>query len=410
MTQGDAGDEFPLPDDVDYSGTATTYLQPARPARSDFFAWHHPRKQYVREKQWTNAVMGAMQGRDAADRIKYVGLPGIDLLDVRQLLRTVCEPTGRPLQYVGFDTAAGSESPAATELNISESELDARPLVHKPSGVRPDDIRYVGRRNTGAWRAVSSLGHVDVVNFDLTTTVFDGSANDPDTYMRAVKEVLALQAGNPNPWVMLLTTKVDNTMEEVAIEPLLEQLKASLDACPDLREAIEKCGIDVPSSLSDETCPEDVRRILALTGAMQWMHGLVQSGRLKAKMKVGSCFFYTSFATGGIVDMASLVMRFDPIPTELEDVVYRSADASPDRQQEHETSVCAQFVRQYVKIVDGVDIDARLRDDRALRDEMFELSAALLEEARYSRDDYAVWVDDQARVSGRIADRRPAVD
>lgn len=404
MTEGDAGDEFPLPDDVDYSGTATPYLQPDRPTRSDFSAWHHPRKQYVREKQWTNAVKGVMELRDPVDRIKYVGLPGIDLLDVRQLLRTVCEPTSRHLQFVGFDIAAGSEGPAATELNISQSELYARALIHKPSEVRPDDIRYVGRRNTGAWRAVKSLGHVDVVNLDLTTTVFDASSHEPESYMCTVKEILSLQAGNPNPWVMLLTTKVDDTMEAAAIEPLLEKLKASLDQCPELAEAIEQSGIELPSSLSDDSCPDDVRRILALAGAMQWMLSLVQSGRLKAKLKVESCFFYTSFTTGGVIDMASLVIRFDPIVAELEDRVYtptgvspdQDQDEKPDLEQRQENPLCSQYVRQYTRISGGADIGARLQDDMSLRREMVELSASLLEEARYSREEYAVWVDSQA--------------
>lgn len=396
MTGIERDDGFPLPGDIDYSGTEETYLQPGRPSRSDFFAWHHPRKQYVREKQWTNAVRGVMQRRDLADRIKYVGLPGIDLLDVRQLLRTVCEPIGRHLQYVGFDISAGSEGPAATELNISQSELDARAFIHKPSGVRPDDIRYVGRRNTGAWRAVKNLGHVDVVNLDLTTTVFDASSHEPESYMCTVKEILALQAGNPNPWVMLLTTKVDDTMEATAIEPLLAKLKASVDECPDLGEAIKQSGIEVPTSLIDAGCPDDVRRILALVGAMQWMLGLVQSGRLKSKMKVESCFFYTSFATGGVIDMASLVLRFDPVLTELEDGVYTPPGVPPVPDSESAKQLCAQYVRQFERIVDGPDIGARLQEDLSLRKEMTELSASLLEEARYSRDDYMAWVENEA--------------
>jgi hypothetical protein len=394
MTEDDTSDGFPLPDEVDYSGTAPAYVQPVRPTRSDFYAWHHPRKQYVREKQWTNAVNGVMRGRDAADRIKYVGLPGIDLLDVRQLLRTVCEPTGRRLQYVGFDIAAGSESPAATELNISESELRARTLVHKPSEVRPDDIRYVGRKNTSAWRAVKNLGHVDVVNLDLTTTVFDASSTEPDSYMCLVKEILALQAGNPHPWVMFLTTKVDETMKAAAIDPLLEKLKASLEACAELVEAIEQARIEVPAQLDVETCPDDARRVLALTGGMQWMHELVQSGQLAAKMKVLSCFYYTSFAKGGNIDMASLVIRFDPVATELEDRVYSPPVTSPE--PETADRLCAQYVRQFERISNGADIGALIQDDLSLRAEMVELSASLLEEARYSREEYAAWTEAEA--------------
>ncbi|MBF4566153.1 hypothetical protein [Plantibacter sp. VKM Ac-2876] len=386
-------DEFPLPLEVDYEGTALTYEHPDRPARNTFLAWHRPRKQYVRQKQWTNAVLDVMSGRNVDERLKYVGLPGIDLLDIRQLLRTVCEPTSRKLQYIGFDLAAGSGSGDGTELNISQSELDARPSVYQPSGVRPDDLRYLSKRTTSAWHAVKSFGHVDVVNFDLTTTLFDGGPDEPDSYLGALKEVVALQAGNPNPWVLLVTTRVDRQdMRDSAIRPLLERFRGSIDSCPDLAEAIGLAGLTVPDEESAEAWGDDALRVSSLTATLQWIRGLLNNGSLSAKVRLTSCFVYTSFETAGVVDIASLVIRVDRKPTNLVDSVFSGPDlVQGDSGQD--LGACSATTADFTRIAKAVDLDLLLEGDSGLRTEMQDLSADLLAEARYSKHDYRVWVN-----------------
>lgn len=396
MTEPDAGaDSFPLPGEVDYEDASLSYDHPDRPTRNTFLAWHRPRKQYVREAQWTNAVRQVMDDRDPDDKLKYIGLPGIDLLDLRQILRTVCEPSGRKLQYIGFDIAAGAASPDGTELNISQSELDARSSVHSPSGVRPDDLRYVGKRTTNAWRAVRRFGHVDVVNFDLTTTLFDLSPDEPISYLGALKEVLALQSGNPKPWVLLLTTKVDRQdMTDAGVGPLLRQFRDTLADCPELSDAIVEAELSLPDGLTIDAWDDDSLRVTSLTGTLQWIHGLLNEGAISARVRLTSCFVYTSFQKGGIVDIASMVVRFDPQPVDLVDTVFPVSE--PDQPDVQATErPCVRFTNQYRRIADGINIDDRLRADADLRVRMTGLTADLLEEARYSRADYLAWADTQ---------------
>ncbi|MEW1952314.1 hypothetical protein [Terrabacter sp. NPDC080008] len=398
MTEFEGEEGFPLPDEVAYQEAEFVYSHPDRPIRNKFLPWHRPRKQYVREKQWTNAVADVMKDRDQADKLKYIGLPGIDLLDLRQILRTVCEPTGRKLQYIGFDLIAGSASPDATELNISQSELDARACVHQPSGVRPDDLRYVGKRSTGAWKAVREFGHVDVVNFDLTTTLFDGPPYEEVSYLAALKEVLALQAGNPRPWVLLLTTKVDRQdMNDQAVNPLLARFRDSLAECPELEAIIAESGVRLPEDMHLGTWDAKALRVSILSAMLQWIHGLVNGGAMAARVRLSSCFFYTSFTTGGSIDMVSMVIRFNPQPTDLDDAVFvdRGEDECNDVSSPMDDT-CSQFASHYQRIANGADIDKRIQEDATLRSEMVRLAADLLEEARYSRPDFLEWAETQS--------------
>ena len=58
------------------------------------------------------------------DILRYLGLPGEDLLDIRSL-RGVCEPGGIWVKYLGFDSTA----------NLSKGEFEFR------LGQRKDDAR-----------------------------------------------------------------------------------------------------------------------------------------------------------------------------------------------------------------------------------------------------------------------------
>ena len=61
----------------------------------EFKPWHKPRKQYIRLRQWCAIVRWLIRkvGMQQGDSLRYLGLPGEDLLDIRSL-RGVCERDG----------------------------------------------------------------------------------------------------------------------------------------------------------------------------------------------------------------------------------------------------------------------------------------------------------------------------
>ena len=70
----------------------TAYEAPSR-ATKPFLPWHRPRKHFVRREQWQQQIeILADAGQLEHQTIRYLGLPGTDLLDIRHFHRTLCEP------------------------------------------------------------------------------------------------------------------------------------------------------------------------------------------------------------------------------------------------------------------------------------------------------------------------------
>lgn len=387
------GEEFPLPEEFSLADLqASPYEYAAGRDRREFQPWHRPRKQYVRDRQWTKAVDEILQSRDPADRLKYVGLPGTDLLDLRHLLKTVCEPSGRSLQYMGFDLAAGSGSIEGTELEISQSELLAAPLVHSASLIRPDDLRYVGSTSTAAWRAVKSMAPVDVVNLDLTTSVLSAGNEGGPSYLDALRELLAFQITNRHPWLLLLTTKVDRTSVSMQwAERVVQVLVDAIEKCTNLDDVILAYAETLPAVGELDSCRHTDFRLFTLAGLIKWLRDLTYRGAVRARPRVTSCFYYTSFATGGAVDMASLVIRFQGEPVVLGD---NQVTDQPPRPLIADP--CEDLERYLRRFGDGSDIDEVVRQDGALRQDLTTRSADLLTEARYPRERYLHWAEAQA--------------
>src|SRR4051794_33064978 len=78
-------------------------VAPTEPTRKQFMPWHRPRKQFVRREQWWELVRRLYEGRPDGAPLRYLGLPGVDLIDLRYLHDRVCNPVGRPLRFLGFN-------------------------------------------------------------------------------------------------------------------------------------------------------------------------------------------------------------------------------------------------------------------------------------------------------------------
>ena len=151
------------------------YAQP-RTTQKEFKPWHKPRKQFVRRKQWSALLRRLYKDRDPEDPLRYLGLPGTDLIDLRYLHDQFCRDNNRQLCFLGFNMEARPDSPAEIELNISLDEVSRLPNVDKQSAVLADDFRLVGNENSLAWSRTRQLGPFDVVNIDLLRRACVGRA------------------------------------------------------------------------------------------------------------------------------------------------------------------------------------------------------------------------------------------
>src|SRR6266481_980621 len=162
------------------------------PRTRDFLPLHLPRKQFVRHHQWCEQIGRLLDDSPLADgTLKYMGLPGVDLLDLRHFHAAVCETRNISLRFLGFNSSATPTNDAHVELNISLDEVRRLPRVDPMSDVIGDDFALVAKEDSLACRKTRELGPYDVINLDLC----DGfGAQAPgaldQTYYNAVNSLL----------------------------------------------------------------------------------------------------------------------------------------------------------------------------------------------------------------------------
>ena len=144
-----------MDDDVSFADGifGETVYEAPKPSKKTFLPWHKPRKQFVRSHQWCeqiNSLLRVMQPEGKA--LKYLGLPGTDLLDLRYFHARVCEPQNIGLRFLGFNSSANPDSDAQTELNIALDEVRKLSKIDPLSDVIPDDFCLVANEKSMAWR------------------------------------------------------------------------------------------------------------------------------------------------------------------------------------------------------------------------------------------------------------------
>lgn len=381
-------------DDAEFSAAdlgSPRYELPPRRADRAFQPWHRPRKHFVRRNQWLACIRDIFDARPPDDRITYLGLPGIDLLDLRYLHQEVCQPDQRTLQFLGFDHSVPG-SPDGIDLAVSLHEVKLSEFIHESSQILPDDIRMIGSERSMAYQTVSRAGPFDVINLDLCTSVIEDHPTATSSLYTALNRLVALQARNPNPWLLLITSVVDRSGHNAAAATLLqarftdalERCEGLAELCAGLFDADDVFNLDL-----DVCSPEDFLNVVAI-GLCAWLFERAQA-HAPMRLNLRAVFGYRLVPTAECNDMISLALRFTPVIAPAADPI-GLAQAPPAELPE----LCETMSQVVGKADARFDVDLHLVEHPEVRDELVTEMADLLEQARYRRELYVEWVADFA--------------
>jgi len=320
--------------------------------------------------------------------LRYLGLPGADLLDLRYFHSTVCEPNGMHLRFLGFNVGADPKSGLQTEANISLDEVRKLSKIDPCSDIVWDDFSRIANENSIAWKKALDFGPYDVVNLDLC----DGFCADPpgaldDTLYNAINKLLTLQSRNRNPWLLLLTTRAGrrHTHAEV-LRKLLQKYAQNLANCAPFRDVSKGLlGIEDEPTLQTSARTPDGLLSVFLIGLCKWMLGLAVGQQPPSEFEVRSVIGYRVEREAAHEDLISLALRFNPtFAPGVDDLgLANQAQVLPDE--------CELSVKALKRIAKRKDADAILRDDEELYKEMVSATASLLEAARYDPNAFGEW-------------------
>ena len=359
------------------------YVRPQTEPK-EFKPWHKPRKQFVRREQWSALLRRLYEKREPGDALRYLGLPGTDLIDLRYLHEKLCLANDRPMRFLGFNTEAQPGNSAHVQLSVSLDEVRRLPHVDTQSDVIPDDFRRIGNPNSIAWSRTRQLGPFDVVNIDLC----DGLASDPPrrdgSIYKALAQLMALQARNPNPWLLLVTTRIGRGVFDAdAEERLITLFQENVDSCEGFAEAWEQLLESDVKSIDPATCNEADLLNLMTVAIGKWLSALVQAHG-PSRVELASAHGYRIDPVAASEDLVSLALRFEPVITASRDALSPTAPALED-----ECATAKAILRRSAR---RRDVDTILEQQPDLHEELIGESERLLAEARYEVAGFREWL------------------
>ncbi|MXX93465.1 MAG: hypothetical protein F4Y63_08490 [Chloroflexi bacterium] len=351
----------------------------------EFKPWHKPRKQFVRREQLSALLQRLYEDRAPEDPLRYLGLPGTDLIDLRYLYDQLCRSESRPLRFLGFNTEAQRGNPAHVQLNISLDEVSRLPNVDPQSEVIHDDFRQIGDSDSIAWDRTLKHGPFDVVNIDLC----DGLASDPPginrSIYRAIDQLTAFQARNPTPWLLLVSTRIGRErFDSEAEDRLMVRFRENVDTCDGFAEAWEELLKSDVKSIDPATCSALDFLNLMIVAIGKWLSALAQThGR--SRVELASTQGYRVEAGSVEADLVSLAFRVNPV-----------IEASPDALSptpstpEDECTTAKAILRRSTR---RLDVDTILEQRPDLFEELISETERLLSDARYETAGYRQWLE-----------------
>ena len=359
------------------------YARP-RTEPKEFKPWHRPRKQFVRREQLSALLLRLYEKRKPEDPLRYLGLPGTDLIDLRYLHEQVCRDSDRSLRFLGFNTEARPGNPAHVQLNVSLDEVRQLPNVDPQSVVIHDDFRRIGNAHSVAWHRTRQFAPFDVVNIDLC----DGLASDPprndESFYKALAELVAIQRHNPNPWLLLVSTRIRHGMFDAMAEEWLAGLfrenVANCEGFADVCQDVLETDVD---RIDPATCSDGDLLVLMTAAIGKWLSALVRA-QGPSRIELASTHGYRVNPAAAREDLVSLALRVEPVIVASRDPLSPTPPTLED-----ECTTAKAILRRLAR---RLDVDTILKQRPDLREELIGETERLLAIARYDVTGYRSWL------------------
>ena len=352
--------------------------------------WHHPRKQFIRERQWRRCaefLIQRLQNQDAlsirSGTLNYLTLPGVDHFDV-EILGELAKTSGLRLNATGFLSEAVRERVKARSQFRAET-LIKRGLVEDTSVTFPYRFEDISNLNSQAYRETKSRAPFHIINIDACGSIATPSTYNSDRIIDALHRLVELQIGGmPDPWLLYLTTDIrEANLSKGVINAFEDAIRENATSSEEFCE-----GTIAYFGMSDDNLdaalagvaghPEKFMSKFSL-GFAKWLLHNASSHGWDVK-----CLPFFCYATTPInddrVSMPCLAFEFRPRPINLEDKFGVVDLQNPDPPEVQTYSMIALERTKQMQ-----NIDTFLADNETIRIEFAKKQRDLLQRAGYQQ-------------------------
>ena len=370
--------------------------EPAIPAPLTFEAWHRPRKQFIREFQWTyhaRRLISNQRGKPGLnsplDRpdVRYLNLPGIDYLDTR-LIGALCNELRCQLTATGF-LAGNERNPQVARAKVREEGLIESGVISDHSHTLPRRLEELADVNGRTYQEIQRRGAFHIVNVDACGSIAPPSSDHSRRLIDAIHRLLEFQFNShASPWLLFLTTDVrPDSVAKEAVVGLWNAVTQNADRDVTFRRMIADIfslsGDDqverLPRSVSDPGTR--FLRLFSL-GFGKWVLHLAERHRWRVKAHSAYCYSTTEHGNDAPT-MACLAYEFRPPPPDHEDPF---GVAAPSNSAPISAPGQPDSMRIATKVRGMTNLDIRLAENVELNTEMSHKTKRLLAEAGYPED------------------------
>jgi hypothetical protein len=385
-------DDFALPEDTG---------DIASPEPLSFAPWHKPRKQFVRKYQWVHHAKHTIKSLkdaghlDANTPVRYLTLPGPDLLDVK-LMADVCADQNIKLHYTGFCYVRETEA-ARLRRNTQQFELDRGTQILPGSGVHVSRIEDITRANSEAKTLMQRGGPYSIVNIDACEPIANEDGNQTGRLVDAIRTIVDYQLNaNRQPWLLYLTTPVQvESVSAYAKGALYNQVQQNVATDVNFADELAQRYSDGENTehylerVSQQNGHEFVRTITL--GVSKWFVHLAEQANFSVKKLPAVC--YSMFRREPYLpNMISTCYLFLPRQIPILD----NTGLTPNAEAQTGQAAISDHIRALRQSVEIENIDTTLADNLELRETLVVETKALLGAVGYDVDHpekgYDIWL------------------
>lgn len=388
-------------------------------SRKEFKPWHHPRKHWVRINQLCHFTRKLIKETHFADdTLRYLTLPGEELLDIQSVGDTV--PDGieegyeelldvqalegaippkkatLKLQYLGFNTIGKGEARKALQ-NYSESIVaDSSKVDSSKSKIINGRVQDIARENTLSHKALSENGPFNIINLDLCSSIAAPSGHNQPTYFEAIGKLLEFQRKNmAQPFILFISSRSDiEDADADSVATIMNLVNNNVENYDDFKNRLEELVEQEAKTLienlfaGNKVKQEDVNRIFGV-GLGKWLINLMHKTHWEVSLE-DLCCYSVYKQSKKTPNMVSLVFKFTKVNQGMSDDTGLAGNFKEGNPVKTEPELAISMLNQCGEIK---DVDQILQNDENLKDKLIEQCGKLLEKIGYSLDEYKDWAD-----------------
>lgn len=363
--------------------------------KKHFFAWHHPIKQIVRQRQWSDLTYELIDKDRTADQrstLRYFTLPGSDLLDVRVLAESLTAFDTK-IEYFGFNAGNGTGETATPGASFTaESALRQAGLISDGSLVLRDRLEDIALPGSQAQSQLSQQAPFDVINIDACDHLgFKPKRRDRSTF-DALEQLLGHQLAHRKPWLLFITTRADPSI----LGPHFTKMQSSINENLAHHEAefgpalATSLGVDLVNIVPEINkawagWSENFLKIYSVGLGKYLLHYFHAQRPVAADVELKSVYAYR--VKNSRPDMLSFAFRVVP-------KAIQPQKASIGGAQVHDLMEAKSGVRIANRASKLWLLDDAIAAQESLRDGAVKASAKLLAAANYDLDSWTIWLRD----------------